>query len=59
MEYLFEMKITTKKIIRELEKIGYSKTYLDKQVDEHLIRDVRNIINDILKYHKGINIKGK
>jgi hypothetical protein len=53
------MKITTKKIIRELEKLGYCKTYLDKQVDEHLIRDVRNIINDILKYHKGINIKGK
>lgn len=52
------MKITTKKIIRELEKIGYSKTYLD-QVDEHLIRDVRDIINDILKYQKGINIKGK
>ena len=53
------MKITTKKIIRELEKIGYSKTYLDNQVDEHLIRDVRNIINDILQEQKGINIKGK
>lgn len=51
------MKITTKKIIRELEKMGYSKTYLEKQVDQHLIRDVRDIINEILKQHKGIKIK--
>ena len=51
------MKITTKKIIRELEKMGYSKTYLEKQVDQNLIRDVREIINVILKQHKGIKIK--
>jgi hypothetical protein len=50
------MKITTKKIIRELEKLGYNKTYLDK-VDEHLIRDVRNIIDEILKQHKNISIR--
>jgi hypothetical protein len=51
------MKITTAKIIRELEKMGYSKTYLEKQVDQHLIRDVREIINVILKQHKNISIK--
>ncbi len=51
------MKITTKKIIRELEKLGYNKTYLGNQVDEHLIRDVRNIIDEILKQHKNITIK--
>lgn len=51
------MKITTKKIIRELEKLGYSKTYLANQLDEHLIRDVRNIIDEILKQHKQITIR--
>ena len=51
------MKITTKKIIRELENIGYNKTYLDNQVDEHLIKDIRDIIDEILKKHKNITIK--
>ena len=51
------MKITTKKIIRELQKMGYSKTYLASQVDEHLIRDVRNIIDEILTQQKNITIK--
>jgi hypothetical protein len=51
------MKITTAKIIRELEKIGYNKTYLVKSVDEHLIRDIRDIIDEILKQHKNISIK--
>lgn len=37
--------------------MGYSKTYLEKQVNQHLIRDVREIINVILKQHKGIKIK--
>jgi len=51
------MKITTKIIIRELEKKGYNKVYLVKSVDEHLITDVRDIIDEILKQHKNISIK--
>jgi hypothetical protein len=53
------MKITTKKIIRELKKRGYNETYLIKSVDEHLIRDIRDIIDEILKQHKNISINGK
>lgn len=52
------MKITTKKIIRELEKKGwhnYTGTWNDIEID--LIRDVRNVINEILKEQKGISIK--
>ena len=51
------MKITTTKIIRELEKKGYDKAYLVKSVDEHLIKDIRDIIDEILQNHKGITIK--
>jgi len=50
------MKITTKKIIRELEKMGYNVENF-KIGEEILIRDVREIINVILKQHKGIKIK--
>ena len=50
------MKITTKKIIRELEKLGYRIEHFD-QGEEVLIKDVRDIINEILKQHKGIKIK--
>jgi nucleoid DNA-binding protein len=47
------MKITTKKIIRELEKKGHSTgTY-----SSELIRDVRNVIDEILKQHKNITIR--
>ncbi len=47
------MKITTTKIIRELEKKGYSTgTY-----PSELVRDVRNIIDEILKQHKNITIR--
>lgn len=47
------MKITTTKIIRELEKKGWSKgTY-----PSELIQDTRNIIDEILKEQKGITIK--
>ena len=53
------MKITTNKIIRELKKKGYNETYLLKSVDRHLITDIRDIINDILKQHKNISINGK
>ena len=47
------MKITTTKIIRELEKKGHVKgTY-----SSELIRDTRDIIDEILKEQKGITIK--
>jgi hypothetical protein len=38
------MKITTKKIIRELEKLGYRIEHFDRG-EEVLIKDVRDIIN--------------
>jgi vacuolar-type H+-ATPase subunit F/Vma7 len=47
------MKITTKKIIRELEKKGYSYVYLH----EEIIKATRNVIDEILKEQKGITIK--
>jgi hypothetical protein len=50
------MKITTTKIIRELEKKGYKLmdfTYSSMKV----IEDVRDIIDEILKEQKGITIK--
>jgi hypothetical protein len=50
------MKITTNKIIRELEKLGYRIEHFDRG-EEVLIKDVRDIINEILKQHKGIKIK--
>lgn len=47
------MKITTAKIIQELEKKGWViGTY-----PSDLIRDVRNVIDEILKEQKGITIK--
>jgi len=53
------MKITTKKIIRELIKQGHEEWFLKSEGTYELIKDTRNVINEILKYHKGINIKGK
>ena len=50
------MKITTAKIIRELEKKGYNVNHLTID-DTIIIRDVRNIIDEILKEQKGITIK--
>ena len=52
------MKITTKKIMRELENKGwhnYTGTW--NEIDIDLIRDVRNVIDEILKEQKGITIK--
>jgi hypothetical protein len=55
------MKITTKKIIDILVRdYYYDREYLTKnEYYIEVIKDTRNVINDILKYHKGINIKGK
>ena len=50
------MKITTKKIIRELENRGYEFHELDNYT-KWLISDVRNIIDEILKEQKGLTIK--
>lgn len=50
------MKITTKKIIRELEKKGYEFYELDNYT-KWLINDVRDVIDEILKEQKGLTIK--
>lgn len=47
------MKITTKKIIRELEKKGWVKG----EFSTEFIRDVRDIIDEILRVQKNISIK--
>lgn len=47
------MKITTAKIIRELEKKGWGYVFLH----EGLIKATRNVIDEILKEQKGITIK--
>ena len=47
------MKITTTKIIRELEKKGWEL----EPAQELLVIRVRDIIDDILKEQKGITIK--
>ena len=47
------MKITTTKIIRELEKIGWEL----EPSQELLVIRVRDIIDEILKAQKGITIK--
>lgn len=55
---IIKMKITTKKIIRELENKGwhnYTGTWNEIEID--LIRDTRNVIDEILKEQKGITIK--
>lgn len=49
---LIKMKITTKKIIRELEKRGWSNWDLTE-----IVTDIRDIIDEILKEQKGITIK--
>jgi hypothetical protein len=52
------MKITAKKIIRELEKKGWSNFNGDwNDIELELITDVRDIIDEILKQHKNISIK--
>lgn len=50
------MKITTKKIIRELEKKGYKEQHLNC-FEVELIRETRNIIDEILRQYKQITIK--
>lgn len=50
------MKITTAKIIRELEKKGWENWYINENA---LIKDVLSIIDEILKEQKGITIKTK
>jgi hypothetical protein len=50
------MKITTKKIIRELEKKGYEFHELDTYT-KWLITNVRNIIDEILTQQKNITIR--
>ena len=47
------MKITTKKIIRELKKKGWDINYTESLI----VTDVRDIIDEILKGQKGITIK--
>lgn len=48
------MKITVTKVIQELqEKHGWEGIH----IDERIIKDVLNIIDQKLKYHKGISIK--
>ena len=54
------MKITTKKIMRELEKKGWHNASGEwNEIDIDLIKAVRDIINEILKQHKNISINGK
>jgi hypothetical protein len=53
------MKITTNKIIKELVKQGHEEWFLKSEGTYELIRDTRNIINEILKQQKLISIKGK
>ena len=51
------MKITTKKIMRELEKKGWHNATSEwNEIDIDLIKAVKNIINEILKQHKNISI---
>ena len=53
------MKITTKKIIRELENKGwtFNPYYFEDKRAMALVKDVRNIIDEILKQHKNITIR--
>lgn len=52
------MKITTTKIIRELEKKGWANISGKWDVyDKHLIKATLDIIDEILKEQKGITIK--
>jgi hypothetical protein len=50
------MKITIERIIRELEKKGWVARHLDG-FETKLIKDVRNVIDEILKQHKNITIR--
>jgi hypothetical protein len=51
------MKITTAKIIRELEKKGYGSNFLNGDLVHALIANTRNVIDEILKEQKGLTIK--
>jgi hypothetical protein len=53
------MKITTNKIIKKLVKQGHEEWFLKSEGTYELIRDIRNIINEILIQQKSISIKGK
>ena len=53
------MKITTKKIMRELEKKGWHNANGEwNEIDIDLIKAVRDIINEFLRTHKNISING-
>jgi len=49
------MKITVTKVIRELQE-KYNREVLNER-ERLLIKDVLKIIDEKLKYHKGISIK--
>jgi hypothetical protein len=51
------MKITVTKVIQELQEKHGWECYLDQPHTRDLIRDVLKIIDQKLKYHKGISIK--
>jgi hypothetical protein len=54
------VKITTKKIMRELEKKGWHNANGEwNEIDIDLIKAVRDIIDEFLKQHKNISINGK
>jgi len=51
------MKIKTSKIIIELEKKGWDYRLLNLPSIQEMVRDTRDIIDEILKQHKNISIK--
>lgn len=51
------MKITTAKIIRELEKKGLGNWTPNQDKLIVAVKEIRNIIDEILKEKKGITIK--
>ncbi len=51
------MKITTRKIIRELEKKGWDYRLLNLPSIQEMVRDTRDIIDEILKQQKNRTIR--
>ena len=51
------MKITTTKIIRELEKKGWGNWTPNQDKLIVAVKEIRNVIDEILKEQKGITIK--
>jgi len=52
------MNITTEKVLNKLEK-NYGWENLHDEVRKDIIKDTISVINDILKFQKGISIKGE